>query len=75
MYFGSVRLGKAYVSYHLVPIYMCPPLTASIQPALKKHMQGKACFNFKKVPDAALLREAKQLTAAAFEMWRKNKWL
>jgi len=75
LYFASVRLGKAYVSYHLVPLYMCQPLTASIPPALKKHMQGKACFNFKKVPEAALLSELKQLTAAAFEMWRKNKWV
>ena len=22
MYFGSVRLGKAYVSFHLMPLYM-----------------------------------------------------
>jgi hypothetical protein len=75
MYFGTVRLGKAYVSYHLVPIYMHRPLTESIRPALKKHMQGKACFNFKRVPEAALMNELKQLTAASFEQWRKNKWL
>jgi hypothetical protein len=38
-------------------------------------MQGKACFNFKRVPEAALMNELKQLTAASFEQWRKNKWL
>ena len=27
LYFGSVRRGKAYVSLHLVPLYMCPLLT------------------------------------------------
>jgi len=75
MYFASVRLGKAYVSFHLVPIYMNPPLVASIPPALKKHMQGKACFNFKTVPEAALKNELKRLTAAAFEEWREKKWL
>jgi hypothetical protein len=75
LYFASVRLGKAYVSYHLVPIYMDPKLDATIQPALKKHMQGKACFNFKTVPDAALKKELTQLTAAALDEWRKKKWL
>jgi hypothetical protein len=33
MYFGSVRLGKAYVSFHLMPLYMCPVLAKSIPPA------------------------------------------
>src|SRR5437016_10954172 len=51
LYFGSVRLGKAYVSFHLVPLYMCPTLPSTISPALKKRMQGKTCFNFKADPD------------------------
>jgi hypothetical protein len=33
LYFGSVRLGKAYVSFHLMPLYMCPELAKSISPA------------------------------------------
>src|SRR5208283_2026867 len=52
MYFGSVRLGKAYVSFHLMPLYMNPTLTKTISPALQKRMQGKTCFNFKTQPDA-----------------------
>jgi hypothetical protein len=27
MFFGPLRLGKAYVSFHLTPLYMCPKLT------------------------------------------------
>jgi hypothetical protein len=34
LYFGSVRLGEAYVSFHLMPLYMCTVLTESISPAL-----------------------------------------
>ena len=75
LYFGSVRLGKAYVSFHLVPLYMCPELTKSISPALKKRMQGKACFNFKSDPDPELVADLKQLTAAGFNLWREKKWL
>ena len=64
--FAAVRIGKAYVSYHLMPIYMNEPLKAAISPALRKRMQGKACFNFKEMLDAALLEELRALTEAGF---------
>ena len=41
MYFASVRLGKAYVSFHLMPLYMCAPLTESIALALKSVCRGR----------------------------------
>jgi hypothetical protein len=75
LYFGSVRLGKAYVSFHLVPIYMCPALTKSISPALKKRMQGKTCFNFKTDPEPKLIAELKRLTKAGFNQWDERKWV
>ncbi len=75
LYFGSVRLGKAYVSLHLMPLYMCPVLTRSISPALKKRMQGKTCFNFKDDPDPELIAELKRLTEASFKQWAEKKWL
>lgn len=61
MWFGGVRVGKAYVSYHLMPVYTHPKLAAKISPALKKRMQGKSCFNFKAV-DTALFDELEALT-------------
>ena len=75
MFFGSVRLGKAYVSYHLMPIYMCPPLRAMISPALKKRMQGQSCFNFKAVPDPELLAELTTLTDACLSRWSAQNWV
>ena len=76
MFFGSVRLGKAYVSFHLMPLYMCPALASSISPALKKRMQGKTCFNFKTDPEPELGdRRADRLTEAAFQQWREKKWV
>ena len=59
MWFGAVKLGKAYVSFHLMPLYMSPTLEKEISPALKKRMQGKTCFNFKAVPDEELLADLK----------------
>ena len=75
MYFGSVRLGKTYVSFHLMPLYMCPELNKDISPALKKRMQGKTCFNFKSSPDAELVAELKKLTDAGIRQWGERKWL
>jgi hypothetical protein len=75
MYFGQVRLGKAYVAVHLFPLYMNAELTASISPALKKRMQGKTCFNFKSVPEAEILVELKRLIDAGYKDFRARKWL
>jgi hypothetical protein len=75
MYFGSVRLGKAYVSVHLMPLYMSPVLVKTISPALKKRMQGKTCFNFKTDPEPELIAALARLTDAAFEQWRERKWV
>ncbi len=75
LFFASVRLGKTYVSFHLMPIYMCPELSGKISPALKKRMQGKTCFNFKTDPEPETIADLKLLTEAAFLQWRDRKWL
>jgi hypothetical protein len=59
--FAATRLGKAYVSYYLFPVYVFPDLLKGISPALKKRMQGKSCFNFSSVDDA-LFAELAELT-------------
>jgi hypothetical protein len=75
MWFGSVRMSKASVSYHLMPLYMNAALCATISPALRKHMHGKSCFNFKARPDAPTRAELKRLTRAAADHWATQKWL
>lgn len=64
MWFGGVRRGKTYVSYHLMPVYTHAELAAKIPPTLKKRMQGKSCFNFK-VEDPALFEQLEALTREA----------
>jgi hypothetical protein len=75
MWFGELRLGKAYVSFHLMPLYMNPRLEKTVSARLKKRMQGKTCFNFKKVPEPELMAELEQLTAAALEDWAAKQWV
>lgn len=75
MWFGAVKIGKAYVSYHLMPLYMNAPLAKSISPQLEKHKQGKSCFNFKSAPDPEALDELRRLTSAAADLWARQNLL
>ena len=59
VWFGGVRLGKSYVSYHLMAVYVCPDLVAGLTPDLRKRMQGKACLNFKTLSPAQVKELAK----------------
>ena len=64
VFFGAVRVGKSYVSFHLMPVYVFADLLAGLSPELKKHMHGKSCFNFKTV-DEELFKELARLTKAS----------
>ncbi len=73
--FSEVRMGKAYVSFHLVALYMNPHLEKKVPVGLKKRMQGKACFNFKQAPEPELMAELERLTVVALEDWAAKGWL
>jgi len=75
MYFGQVRVGKAYVAFHLMPLYMNDELTGTISPELKKRMQGKTCFNFKTAPEPGILAELERLTASGIRCFREKHWV
>jgi hypothetical protein len=51
---------------------MYPDLLKGVSPALKKHMQGKSCFNFKKV-EPELLAELSELTKKGFERFQREE--
>ncbi len=74
MHFGAVIMGKAYVSYHLMPLYMHGQLCRTISGDLKKRMQGKTCFNFKAL-NPVLYAELGELTKAGLEAYRAKNWL
>lgn len=63
-WFGTVTTKKAYVAYHLLPLYSRQELADDISPNLAKRRQGKTCFNFKK-PQPNLFDELEALTRMA----------
>ena len=71
-YFGAVKIGKRYVSFHLMPVYAAPELLQSLSPALRKRMQGKSCFNFKTI-DREQVKELAHLTTTGLEAFEKVK--
>jgi hypothetical protein len=74
VWFGAVRMGKRYVSYHLMPVYVFPDLLDGISPQLKKRMQGKSCFNFTHVDDV-LFQELEVLTERSHARFKEVGFL
>ena len=72
LFFGSAQIKKNYVSFYLMPVYMYPDLLKGISSELEKHMQGKSCFNFKKV-EPALFTELADLTKKSYERFQKEE--
>jgi len=70
LYFGSARLGRRYVSFHLMPVYLYPDLLEGMSDELAGRMQGKSCFNFK-APEPELFTELRVLTNRGFERYRE----
>ena len=71
LFFASTVIKKNYVSFYLMPVYMYPELLNDISPELKKRMQGKSCFNFKKV-EPELFNELAELTQKGAEKFQQE---
>jgi hypothetical protein len=68
LYFGSVSIRSKYVSFYLMPVYVRPELLDDISDDLRARMQGKSCFNFKRVDDD-LFAELAALTRAGHQSY------
>ncbi len=74
VFFGEVRIGKQYVSFHLMSVYVWPELLEGTSEQFRKRMQGKSCFNFKK-PEPELFEELASLTRRGFERYRDTGYV
>src|SRR6266498_3004433 len=71
IFFASAQIKKNYVSFYLMPVYMYPELLKDISPEPRKHMQGKSCFNFKKV-EPELFMELAELAKKGCDRFREE---
>jgi hypothetical protein len=74
LFFGAVNIGKSYVSFHLMPLYVYPELLEDISLELKKRMQGKSCFNSTTV-DEKLFKELAKITKEGFARYKAAKYI
>jgi hypothetical protein len=72
-YFAGTRTGKRYVSFYLMPVYARPELLDSISPALRKRMQGKACFNVATI-DEPLMSELESLVERSYDFYASDAY-
>jgi hypothetical protein len=73
LYFAGIKIGKAYVSYYLMPVYACAEVRSTISPELMKRMQGKSCFNFS-TPDEKLFKELTRITKIGFKRFTAKEF-
>jgi hypothetical protein len=74
LFFASVQVKKNYVSFYLMPVYMFTDLLEGVSPALRKRMQGKSCFNFKRI-DESLFAELESLTLLGFQRFQSEQYV
>ena len=70
-HFAMVKVGRRYVSYHLMPVYGFPELLDDMSDGLRSRMQGKSCFNFTAV-DGASFTELTALTRRGYDAFAAN---
>lgn len=75
MFFGAVQIRKSYVAYHLYPVYTNPELLDDLPEGLKKRMQGKSCFNFKKEITEEQLEGLRDLTKRSYQQFVENGYI
>jgi hypothetical protein len=73
LYFAGIRTGKNYVSFHLLFLYYNPAALKAMSPALKKRMQGKACFNFTAIDDDCFA-ELERLIGDGLKIYKSQKF-
>jgi hypothetical protein len=69
-----VKIGKSYVSFHLMGMYGNATLRGGMSKELQARMQGKTCFNFK-THDEALFKELEHLTPESLAAIRRNGFI
>jgi hypothetical protein len=69
--FGKVQLGRGYVGFHLMPLYMSTRLDGLLTEPLTRRRHGKTCFNFKS-PDAQAFADLESLTQACAKAFERS---
>jgi hypothetical protein len=67
-------INKSYVSLHYMPIYAEPETIKNLKPELLAKLNGKSCFNFKKL-DSTLLVQIEETLSRGFAEYQNRGWV
>ncbi|MBC7926101.1 MAG: hypothetical protein H7039_10645 [Bryobacteraceae bacterium] len=73
MMFASVA-SKSYVAFHFFPVYLWPEMLDAISPELRRKMQGKTCWNFRRV-EPELFSELQRLVQDGLQRYETAGYL
>lgn len=74
-FFGAVYQKANHVSLHLFPLYTNPELKEELSVEVRKALQGKNCFNFKKQLSEAALTEIRNLTRKGYQKFVESGYI
>jgi hypothetical protein len=74
MGFAGVQIRRAFVSFHLMPVYSHPELLSGISDSLRKRLHGRSSFNFVR-PERDLLVELSALVDRSFALYERLGWV
>ena len=74
LFFAAAIIRKHYVSFHLMPVYVTPELLEGVSPELRRRMQGKSCFNFRRA-DEALFEQLTALTRSGYDSYVEQGYI
>ncbi len=74
VWFAGLKMNKAAVTLHFLPVYGDPKLSEKLPPAFMQTLKGKACFHFAKIsPELEVdVKEALEIGLAAY---KSRDWL
>jgi len=73
-YIAGVIKQKNYVSFYFNPIYSHPDSFQEINPALKKYLKGKSCFNLPQI-NPELLEEIEEILIQGINKYKELGWI
>lgn len=74
MYFAGLIQQKDSVGFYFFPVYCCDELKARLSPELLKHLDGRACFHFKRLTPA-LKKDIQAALKIGLKAYRERKWI
>ena len=74
LFFASAKIGKRYVAYHLMPVYVNPSLLDGCSDNLMGRMQGKSCFNLVHY-ESEIISELKELTQTGYKDYQARRYI